>query len=87
MSCASQERFNATQVTISGLNPVTTYRFQVFAENGVSKQAPEAQYLDITVTTEASGKPFLFTHLAGSCCYLRAANIKLACVSYVFALR
>ncbi|KAK8387010.1 hypothetical protein O3P69_017987 [Scylla paramamosain] len=52
----ADERFNATQVTISGLNPVTTYRFQVFAENGVSKQAPEAQYLDITVTTEASGR-------------------------------
>ncbi|XP_071528674.1 ephrin type-A receptor 4-A isoform X4 [Panulirus ornatus] len=47
--------FNATQVTISGLNPVTTYRFQVFAENGVSDQGRDPQYVDITVTTEASG--------------------------------
>ncbi|XP_042211507.1 ephrin type-A receptor 4-A-like isoform X6 [Homarus americanus] len=51
----ADESFNATQVTISGLNPVTTYRFQVFAENGVSDQARDPQYVDITVTTEASG--------------------------------
>ncbi|KAG7174793.1 Ephrin type-A receptor 4-like [Homarus americanus] len=50
----ADESFNATQVTISGLNPVTTYRFQVFAENGVSDQARDPQYVDITVTTEAS---------------------------------
>lgn len=51
-----QETFNDTRITISGLNAVTTYRFQVFAENGVShlqkKSTPE--YADITVTTEAS---------------------------------
>lgn len=43
-------------MTISGLNPVTTYRFQVFADNGVSEQvaAAEHQYIDIAVTTEAS---------------------------------
>jgi Eph receptor B1 len=50
-----QETFNDTRVTISGLNAVTTYRFQIFAENGVSfmrsKQSPE--YADVTVTTEA----------------------------------
>ncbi|XP_068901585.1 ephrin type-B receptor 1-B isoform X6 [Tenebrio molitor] len=49
------ETFNDTRVTISGLNAVTTYRFQIFAENGVSfmrsKQSPE--YADVTVTTEA----------------------------------
>jgi Eph receptor B1 len=49
-----QETFNDTRVTISGLNPVTTYRFQVFAENGVTAQAGEKDYADITVTTEAS---------------------------------
>ncbi|XP_071440458.1 ephrin type-A receptor 4-A isoform X1 [Hetaerina americana] len=60
------ERFNETKVTIGGLNPVTTYRFQVFAENGVSGSAIEAEgglsggrggggkYVDVTVTTEAS---------------------------------
>ncbi|XP_076066161.1 eph receptor tyrosine kinase isoform X4 [Oratosquilla oratoria] len=51
----AEDSYNATQVTISGLNPVTTYRFQVFAENGVSDQARDPQYADITVTTEASG--------------------------------
>ncbi|XP_066959562.1 ephrin type-B receptor 1 isoform X4 [Macrobrachium rosenbergii] len=51
----AERSFNATQVTISGLNPVTTYRFQVFAENGVSDQARDPQYVDISVTTEASG--------------------------------
>ena len=51
-----QGPFNDTKVTISGLNPVTTYRFQVFADNGVSEQvaAAEHQYIDIAVTTEAS---------------------------------
>lgn len=46
--------FNDTKVTVSGLNPVTTYRFQVFSENGVTELAVESDYLDITVTTEAS---------------------------------
>jgi Eph receptor B1 len=50
-----QETFNETHVTISGLNPVTTYRFEVFAENGVTAQVNgEKDYADITVTTEAS---------------------------------
>ncbi|XP_069702936.1 ephrin type-B receptor 2 isoform X1 [Periplaneta americana] len=46
--------FNETKVTITGLNPVTTYRFQVFAENGITDLAGESDYIDITVTTEAS---------------------------------
>nr|XP_027221997.1 ephrin type-A receptor 4-A-like [Penaeus vannamei] len=50
----AEESYNTTQVTISGLYPVTTYRFQVFAENGVSDQGRDPQYVDITVTTEAS---------------------------------
>lgn len=33
---------------------MTTYRFQVFAENGVSPMAVHAEFVDITVTTEAS---------------------------------
>lgn len=33
---------------------MTTYRFQVFAENGVSALAGKSEYVDITVTTEAS---------------------------------
>src|SRR5687767_6725873 len=49
-----QEIFNETKVSIAGLNPVTTYRFQVFAENGVSDQTDNSEYIDITVTTEAS---------------------------------
>lgn len=48
------ETFNDTRVTISGLNAVTTYRFQIFAENGVSFMRTEPpEYADVTVTTEA----------------------------------
>jgi ephrin-B len=49
-----QAVFNDTKVTITGLNPVTTYRFQVFADNGITELAGESDYVDITVTTEAS---------------------------------
>ena len=61
----AQDNFNDTKVVISGLNPVTTYRFMVYAENGVSGY-DSAQFVDITVTTESSGKsspaiPLLFT--------------------------
>lgn len=51
----SADLFNDTRVTISGLNPVTTYRFQVFAENGVTKiSGHEPEFVDLSVTTEAS---------------------------------
>lgn len=51
----SQDIFNDTKITISGLSPVTTYRFQVFSANGVSDMTNEAGgFVDITVTTEAS---------------------------------
>ncbi|XP_066998191.1 ephrin type-A receptor 5 isoform X2 [Anabrus simplex] len=46
--------FNDTKVTVTGLNPETTYRFQVFAENGISDLAGEKEYDHIVVTTEAS---------------------------------
>lgn len=50
-----QDIFNETKITISGLSPVTTYRFQVFSVNGVSDVTGEAgDFVDITVTTEAS---------------------------------
>ncbi|XP_043470150.1 ephrin type-A receptor 4-A isoform X4 [Leptopilina heterotoma] len=48
------ETFNDTKITITDLNAVTTYRFQVFAENGVSQLVGKSEYVDITVTTEAS---------------------------------
>ena len=53
----SQDNINETKVTISGLNPTTTYRFQVFAENGVSGY-DSIQAAEISATTEASGKLF-----------------------------
>jgi len=49
-----QDVFNDSKVTITGLNPVTQYRFKVFAENGVTKLVGESDFVDITVTTEAS---------------------------------
>ncbi|XP_018329142.1 ephrin type-B receptor 1-B isoform X2 [Agrilus planipennis] len=53
----SAEIFNDTRVTISGLNALTSYGFQVYAENGVShlssaKTPPK--FANIVVTTEAS---------------------------------
>lgn len=51
----AQDAFNETKVTITGLNPYTTYRFMVYAENGVSGHEL-SQYQEITVTTESSGK-------------------------------
>lgn len=53
-SILRQDIFNDTKITITGLNAVTTYRFQVFAENGVTPLSGKAEYVDITVTTEAS---------------------------------
>ncbi|CAH0549632.1 unnamed protein product [Brassicogethes aeneus] len=52
----STDTFNETRVSIGGLNAVTTYRFQIFAENGVSQLVTRANmnYADIAVTTEAS---------------------------------
>ncbi|XP_021955227.1 ephrin type-B receptor 2 isoform X1 [Folsomia candida] len=48
------ERFNETKITISGLNAVSQYHFKVFAENGVSVKSGDPEYVEITVTTEAS---------------------------------
>lgn len=51
--------FNETKITISGLSPVTTYKFHVWAENGVSNltSTENRQFVDIAVTTsEASVK-------------------------------
>ncbi|EEB19450.1 Ephrin type-B receptor 2 precursor, putative [Pediculus humanus corporis] len=47
--------FNDTKITLTGLNPVTTYKFQVYAENGVSDLVGEkSQFTEIIVSTEAS---------------------------------
>lgn len=48
------DRFNDTRITISGLNPVSHYNFKVHAINGVSELAGEPEYVEITVTTDAS---------------------------------
>ncbi|XP_039300621.1 ephrin type-B receptor 1-B isoform X3 [Nilaparvata lugens] len=48
-------KFNETKVTISGLSPVTSYRFQVFAANGVSELTGKPdKFAELSVTTEAS---------------------------------
>uniref|UniRef100_A0A6P7EZP1 receptor protein-tyrosine kinase n=1 Tax=Diabrotica virgifera virgifera TaxID=50390 RepID=A0A6P7EZP1_DIAVI len=66
----SMETFNETRITISGLNAVTTYRFQIFAENGVSHMSmrDSPQYADIVVTTEAS--------VASSITNIRVTSVK-----------
>jgi len=48
------ERFNESKITISGLHSVSQYNFKVFAENGVTAKAGEPEFVEITVTTEAS---------------------------------
>ncbi|XP_066905253.1 ephrin type-B receptor 1-B isoform X4 [Halyomorpha halys] len=49
------ESFDETKVTISGLSPVTTYKFQVYSVNGVtSVSGSDGEFVEITVTTEAS---------------------------------
>lgn len=46
---------NATRVTVMGLDPVTEYKFQVYAENGVTELTGEpARKVEITAVTEAS---------------------------------
>lgn len=49
------ENFNDTRLTISTLSPVTTYKFQVFSENGVSKISNrDSEFVEVTITTETS---------------------------------
>ncbi|PZC86326.1 ephrin type-B receptor 2 [Helicoverpa armigera] len=46
---------NNTRVTVMGLDPVTEYKFQVYAENGVTEQTgEEPKKVEITAVTEAS---------------------------------
>ncbi|KAL3197063.1 hypothetical protein MRX96_014911 [Rhipicephalus microplus] len=49
----SRQGFNETSVTITGLRPVTPYRFQIYAENGVSG-FDKGHFAEITVKTDAS---------------------------------
>lgn len=51
----ASEGLNTTRVTVIGLDPVTEYKFQVFAENGVSDLTQEpAKQINVTAITEAS---------------------------------
>ncbi|XP_068224771.1 ephrin type-A receptor 4-A, partial [Palaemon carinicauda] len=51
----AEQSFNSTRVTISGLSPVANYIFQVFAENGVSDQDLNPQYVAVPVKSDGSG--------------------------------
>ncbi|XP_050316258.1 ephrin type-B receptor 2 isoform X3 [Anthonomus grandis grandis] len=63
------DTFNETRIHISGLNAVTTYRFQIFAENGVSHLTMNnPEYADVVVTTEAS--------VASSITNIRVTSVK-----------
>ncbi|XP_065335726.1 ephrin type-B receptor 1-B isoform X6 [Cloeon dipterum] len=49
------DNFRETYVTISGLQPMTSYGIKVFARNGVSEQSTDkTAYADIMVSTTAS---------------------------------
>lgn len=69
-SVVLQELFNETRMHISGLNAVTTYRFQIFSENGVSHLAVRSNtdYADVVITTEAS--------VASSITNIRVTSVK-----------
>lgn len=54
----SQQGFSDTKVTVTGLSPVTTYTFKVYAENGVSSFTT-SKFAEITITTDASGSALL----------------------------
>uniref|UniRef100_T1IPM1 Uncharacterized protein n=1 Tax=Strigamia maritima TaxID=126957 RepID=T1IPM1_STRMM len=73
----SQERFNETKVTIAGLNPVTTYRFLVYAENGVSEFSKTNKYVDITVTTEASVLYFIVPSVVSNVHVVNVQNTEI----------
>lgn len=51
----SQDSLNETKVVVSGLLPLTSYRFQVYAENGASGH-DSSQFSDITVKTQSAGE-------------------------------
>lgn len=48
--------FNSTSVTLSNLNPSTSYRISVYAENGVSNMSGSVASDYVIATTEASAK-------------------------------
>lgn len=72
------EGFNETKAVISGLSPITKYKFQVYAENGVSGY-DASQYAEVFATTEASGT---FTSLSLITCESRSERLsgELVCV-------
>lgn len=51
----SQDLLNETKAVVSGLLPLTSYRFQVYAENGASGH-DSSQFSDITVKTQSAGE-------------------------------
>lgn len=51
----SQDYLNETKVVVSGLLPLSSYRFQVYAENGASGH-DSSQFSDITVKTQSAGE-------------------------------
>jgi len=73
----AQEAFNETKVTISGLNPLTTYRFVIYAKNGVSGHE-ESQYQEITLTTESSGN--YYNNHSNGLDHLRERERKRVCL-------
>ncbi|KAJ6220475.1 hypothetical protein RDWZM_006287, partial [Blomia tropicalis] len=56
----AQDNINETKVVISGLNPTTTYRFKVFAINGVSGY-DSSQFAEIVAKTEAGNVMLVIT--------------------------
>ena len=66
----AQENFNETKVTISGLNAVTAYRLQVYAENGVTGY-DTSQFVEVTATTETGTRANIILSFSSQCRHLR----------------
>lgn len=62
----ARSSLNQTKVTISNLNPSTSYSIQVYAENGVSDREL-SQFAEIKVTTESSGFVSMVVSEDGKC--------------------
>lgn len=71
----AQENFNETKVTISGLNPASTYRLQVYAENGVTGY-DTSQYVEVTATTDTGTTTiYIYIYLLVNASFLHSHDI------------
>ena len=52
----AQRGLTSLSVTISKLEPYTNYKFKVFSNNGVTRQAQKENSAEVYITTNESGR-------------------------------